>query len=490
MTGTSNQPSNTHDDSPQLVPESWPPAEPIEPVKPRRIHWLLALPATIPAMLMPRRIGPHLASSSWAAAYVVHILSALITFGATFAFGIEQGNASGEYVEFAILVNPLVELRRALAGAVLFFYGALNGWAEVLVALLVTAVIEAAMWVAPLVLIPLHAAGEGPRRTYLRSVKLLLWSSACQIPVFWLFMRLMGRFELYEYEAWAFATLLLLELWWFSVLIRLGGRYAGPKEGPRWQERSPRCERCGYSLISLPLTGRCPECGDAVYYSLPERRSPPAFAVACGLSGRLRGFVGTTWQVMFGRHLGEEVAIWSRHRAARNYAFLVCLLIGLIAAATALVANWQYNVLGGNRWPEWLSADDRTIGLFLRCFEPLAAAVAIGIGAGVGGLALMLLVGLILSWFGFRDVARRVVVLCYSPALLLSPLLLGIMGYWAAYAIIDEWGPLGSWYISGVGQIDYDLAVGFASLLPGVFALWLSSRRLRSVLRQTRFANA
>jgi len=459
-------PSMANQESPRTLPEFWPPADPIEPVKAWRIHWLLAFPATLIAMLVPRRLGPHLAASSWVCAYVAHVLAALLTLGIPIAIGMEDMSAGMEDLRLEVLVNPLVEVRKALAAVVLFLYAVLTGWEEVGLAALVTAAIEGAIWAAAVVLIPLLAAGEGARRTYLRCVKLLLWSSACQLPIVWLFMRLLVRLELYRYETWPYVLLLLLQLWWLSVLVRLGGRYAGPKQGPRWQERQPRCEACGYSLVSLSAEGRCPECGEPVVSSLPEHREPPAFATARGLRQRFVGFFVTTWRTLFARRFATQIAVWSHHRAARNYAALVCVLIGLVVMGTSLGAAHE-------PYPEHLA-----VGLLA------------GIGAGLGTLTWLLLVGLFVSRFGFRDMADRVVMLCYATAWLLVPLLLGTGGAWAAYGIVERWGPFGGLYIREIGTIDYDVAVWLACLLPCAVTFLMSFLRVRVLLRYTRFANA
>jgi hypothetical protein len=409
MTGsTVEQGSNSRQPAAGLVPETWPPANPIQPVKARRIPWWLAIPATIPAMLLPRRMGPHLAQSSWIAAYLVHVFCAVVAFGHSFAFVIERGSLAGG-AGVALVANPLIELRRALAGTVLFFFGTLQGWIEVGIAVLIVAVIEVALWVGAVLLVPLYAAGEGPRRTYLRAVKLLLWSSACQVPVFWLFFRLMYRFEMQGQEIWNAALFVLLELWWLFVVVRLGGRYGGPKHGPRWQQRHPRCESCGYSLVSLPVNGRCPECGELVSASIPERRRPPAFARARGLPGRFVGFWQTTWAALHARRFARTVSVWSHHRAARNYALLVCVLTGLIAGAIPPAAKLLVEGRLASRVGWRLLPASEAIDAFLRAYEYIAVSIFVAAAAGCGTLAWMLLSGLFLSRFGFRDVADRVV---------------------------------------------------------------------------------
>ncbi|HUU94882.1 MAG TPA: hypothetical protein VM487_04015 [Phycisphaerae bacterium] len=458
-------------ESPEIVPEFWPPVEPIEPVKPWRVHWLLALPATVPAMLFPRRVGAHLAASSWAAAYVVHVLSVLLFFGAFLAPALE-GVLTGVFeTSAAPAAYTLAEhVRRPFAADVLFLYGMLNNWIEVGIFWLVVGVVEVGMWVAALALIPLYAAGEQRARLYLRCVKLLLWSTMCLIPlgvvVFpvgeWLGEDLSGEWVALFVAGWAF--------WWFTVLVRLGGRYAGPKTGPRWSPRTPTCESCGYTLTGLPVNGRCPECGRAVQDSLPERRRLPAFASARWPSEWIIGFVQTTWAALAERRFARGVSVWRGYRAARNYAFVVCLLIGLLCACGTAPF-----------WPP----DDVDFQPFSR---PAMSLVA-GITAFSCGVAWLLVAGVGVTGFGFRHAAARVVVLYYSTAWLLVVALLGLAGAWAIYVIHYRFHPHGFFDWPVLRWIEKELFIAAWVMMPAVVTLILSFFRVRWMLRETRYAN-
>lgn len=62
----------------------------------------------------------------------------------------------------------------------------------------------------------------------------------------------------------------------------MGGTGSG-----RWDPRELLCERCGYSIEGLDEEGDCPECGEPVRESLPERRVGSAWqrrADAIGLA--------------------------------------------------------------------------------------------------------------------------------------------------------------------------------------------------------------
>jgi hypothetical protein len=491
MCDTTPQPETVEQAAVELVPEFWPPADPIEPVRAWRIHWLLAPLATIPAVLLPRRMGPHLANSSWAAAYVAHLFSGFVAVGTVFAVAFTFRSGAEPSLASVFLCNPLVELRRALAGSILFLYGMWNGWMEILGTLLALAGIEAGIWIGGLLLIPLYAVGEGARRTYVRCVKLLLWSSACQMPIAWLFMHFAfwADTRLYD-ENWVVSAWVTCELWWLWAVVRLGGRYGGPKEGPRWQDRRPRCEACGYSLVSLQTDGRCPECGIPVAESLPERRRPPAFATARGLLRRFVGFWETTWQAMSARRFARGLAVWRDHRAGRVYVLIICLLVGLIAAATGIGV---YAIAVEFPSPE-------QPGVWLGEFRPStvfaysSGLVAVTLICAICGTAIpavwMLKTGVFLCHFGFRDMADRVVILYYSTAWLLVPILLAIGGGWASYGIVETWGPFQSFRVAEDTWIDWEAVLWIAFQIPAAATLLMSFLRIRVMLRHTRYANA
>ena len=491
MTDNATQPPTGVQPDSGLVPEFWPPADPMEPVKSWRIHWLLAPLAAIPAVLLPRRMGPHLANSSWAAAYVAHVFSGFVAVGTVFAVATRYEGGGEPNLASVFLCNPILELRQALAGSILFLYGMWNGWPEILGTLLVAAVIEGAIWIGALLLIPLYTAGEGPRRTYFRCVKLLLWSSACQVPISWLFMHFgFWAADRLNNPTWVLAAWAACELWWLWMVVRLGGRYGGLKEGPRWQDRRPHCEACGYSLVSLPVSGRCPECGVGVAESLPERRRPPTFATARGLRGRWSGFWQTTWQAMFVRGFARGVTVWGHHRAARVYVLLICLLVGLIAATTGGLA---YGIEMGVRpfvLPMAPSLGYSPTSFFGNDCELIAVAVLCGIGGASIPALWMLTTGVFLSRFGFRDMADRVVILCYSTAWLLVMVLLLIAGGWTAYGAVETWGPYGSFRVAEDLWIEWDLVVWFGCLAPALVTLIMSFRHVQVMARLTRYANA
>lgn len=473
----------------EFVPEAWPPANPMEPVETRRVHWLLAVPAAIVAAVFPRRLGPHLASSSWAATYVAHIFSLLFCVGTVTAFYVELSGMPVDAEWSWLVFNPLHEVRRALAGVVLLLFYSCDSLDETLVACLIFAATEAAFWAAALFFVPVYTAGESRRRVYLRCVKLLLWSNIGLCPLAWTVPRILTPgFGPPISEDWFVVALLTWGVWWLSVIVRLGARYGGPKDGARWQPRRPRCEACGYGLTGLPLARRCPECGRPVGESLPTYRRPPAFAAARGLLGRATGFLRTTYDVWSARRFAERVTVWSHQRAARNYAWLVCVLMGVLSAVAYVPAwfavdprreqrMWYVRHMLG-RWPA-----EEVLELVNHC-------LIAGLVVALFCFSLLLLIGLFVGWAGFRNSCDRVVVMCYSLGWLFVPLAVGLAGGWAAYALAQRLRPLPIFVLPGETYLDMTVAIYLAGLTPGAVTFLLLFVRLRRMLRAVRYANA
>ena len=178
-------------------------------------------------------MGPHMGESSFAAAYVVHWFWAFVAVGGAFAFVFENEVLDVSGVDWGVSLNPLAEIRHALAGAILLLFIASDDPFAGTAILVAVGTIEVAIWPAALKLIPFFAHGEGPRRTYFRCVKLLLWSTVYCVPVFWLFARITAGVSLYFIgePVLAMLGLLLLELWWLLALLRMGGTLRRPARG-------------------------------------------------------------------------------------------------------------------------------------------------------------------------------------------------------------------------------------------------------------------
>ena len=476
-----------------VIPEFWPPADGFEPVPTRRIPWLLAPLVAIPAMFAPRRFGPHLAQAEWKAAFLVHFLSAIIVLGLYLAcIARYESRPQFPSLESAFSVSPSLEFREAFACVALLVGNACESWTNVLISLAVIAGVEACIWLVALLLVPLYAAGEGAKRAYLRCVKLLFWSTACQLPIFWLFLHFgypILHF-VYDQDFWIPTIIAFLEFGWLSVLYRFGGRYGGPADGPRWKPRSPRCEICGYSLVGLYITGNCPECNSPVADSLPNNRKPTAFARARGVFVRARAFFTTLLAVYRPTTFARRTPLWHDHHAARNFAMIVCALFGAMIAVSALGILIVNEAFDQSFEFAPASMTYSNIEMAFRFAKPYAVVLLVGLGAALVAAMLILFLCLIFSRFGFRDCANRIVPLFYGSAWMLLIAFTATLGGWAAYGIVAIWRPERTYVISMNIMIDYESIIRTAGFLPSVVTLALALRALRLLLKSTRYANA
>ena len=275
-----------------VIPEYW--AEPTAAVPEcaRAAGWLLALPVLVALPITPRRLGAHIARAPWGATLLVHVvcLVAGLLLGALSdglaqraaqpAFAIGVVSLPGDTPVWGETAGVAERLRWLTTGAINRLYVRTDGSGGIYALIGGLAAVHAGAWLIGLLLMSFIAAGERSRLLYLRSVKLTLWSAACLVPlglailgVVYLGVRYDEHFDDVEWETAIAGVVAAWLLWWLSVLLRLGARYAGPADGPGWQARQPRCNRCSYVLTGLSREGRCPECGLAVRESLALRGS-------------------------------------------------------------------------------------------------------------------------------------------------------------------------------------------------------------------------
>lgn len=466
-----------------LVPESRAPTAG-RPVTASGLHWLLALPAAPLVWFFPRWIGPNLAASTWRSAYAAHL------FGLLFAMGFTMGQLIGardprSAALFGSL-SPIEELRRAAAAVVVLFQGfvgeARRNPADAVAICLGVLIGHAAIWIAATAFLPFFAAGERRLALYLRTVKLLLWSTLLLIPLGMLSPRVIVYMESRDMPFTAFAMLLLWALWSLSVIVRLGARYPGPAEGPRWDDMPISCESCGYTLANQPLIGRCPECASSVESSLPERRARTRLATA-SFGAYVPAFFATWRAAAFRRDFAKQIRVWSDERAARRFAVGVATLVGLIVGFGGLI-------LGSTLW------SDNQLPMPGR--EPSHKYVefaATGVIAFVIGFATvpawMMLMGLIACRAGFTESLRRGIVICYASAIAPLIAVLGVFGTLTSYWVSTWYRPRPSAiYIPEFGAIDKVAIVACILHAPVAIGLLLSLLRTRRMLRETRYANA
>lgn len=457
-------------DAVEVIGDTWPAPPEAEAAYAWRIPWPLA-PLAIPfAIFFPRRWGPSLAVSSWLAAFFVHVVSIVWTFGSMFAFGYEHQFMSN--YEATWTFNLMDELRKPFAGFGLGMYEQLSSPGDWAAAIAFGGFLEVLFWIGPLGLLPLFTVGESRRALYLRCVKLTYWSTMCAIPFGWVLPRsiaLVERSAMGFSDYWPALLLLPWLIWWFSVLVRLGGRVAIP---PKLEPRPPQCDRCGYRLTGTRYDGRCAECGLEVARSVPEARRPSPFAQRAGL------YLSTLVASWRARPFGRAIAIYVNHRAARNFAFLTLLLVGLIVGlfgSPFFIAD-EYEV---SRWGAGWAGYPVLLGR-------LAAAL---ISVVLGGCWL-LLVGAVGCWFGFAQAQRRVAAVCYGAGWLVICAILWVAGDWFAFFVDASNLGRGVLTLPLVRErISMAAILILVGLVPFLASLLLSPLHVRRLLSETRYAN-
>ncbi|MCH7721185.1 MAG: hypothetical protein IH988_09400 [Planctomycetes bacterium] len=329
----------------EMVPDYWPSDRRDTPHPARTIHGLFAVLGMLLLWIAPKRIGASLAASGWRAAVVAHVLAMAL---------------GGGLILWAEMCNPLWSTRsmplwqvRALPPAVnvgqlpwsdwvrgpfaaLAFWAhrsgiGAGGFARVLLSVLG---VEISAVLVAVGLMPLAAAGEGAGRLFGRCLRLTWWSTTLMIPlgIRWMvdpairpILGLPPGWHPFDYIG-----LSVFGWWWLSILLRSTRRYAGPAEGPAWTPRTPRCESCGYTISHLPRTTNCPECGRPVAESLPEHRSPPAFARADGFIKVVRTYGSTLHQAVTDSRFFRHLACHTGHGRARTFFLLTCLVNSLL----------------------------------------------------------------------------------------------------------------------------------------------------------------
>lgn len=463
-----------------LVPDSFPPHEPA-PVRAWGVYWLFAPVLGWLALLLPRRLGPRLACSSFAAAYWAHFvgLAVPLLLGGALAFVLNPPSAApmtwSEALRFWVVMLLLTLLDEW------------RGWQTPLFVGLVVVGAQAAIWLGAMLYMPWHAAGERGGRLYLRSVKLVLWSTTplIVVPLFVAVVSFGGG-PWWDSDVVVETAAALGGLWAFWVVLRWGDRYAGPPDGPGFRPRPLRCETCGYPLSFLPRTGRCPECGRPIVESLPQRRRVPRFASARGPLAWLGAFFVTLAAALLPWRFGQRLAVHRGRGAARIFALLVCLLCG------ALFAGGLAPLIGPRG--AYMRATLEEIEINLSWAEygliVLVGCVPIALIAAAVVYGLLILTAWGITGCGWFDAARRGLIVCYASPWLLLPTVLGVAGSWGCYFITEVWRPRFQVHLPLFGSMDAEVPLTLLTMLPAGATLLMWFVPLRRLLAATRYANA
>lgn len=476
----------------ETLPRYWTEPTASAPVPARPVGWLLVLPAVLALPMVPRRLGARVSQGRWTPTLVVHAFCLVVAL----LLGAHADWVLGDYAQPVLALGPAerptgAEVFRAASGWLgkvqLFVTSAINrlyirtdGSGGIYALIGGLAAVHAGAWLIGLLLMPFVTAGERSRLLYLRTVKLTLWSTVCLIPLGLAFVVVAYVAETYaeqfddvEYGTAFAGVAALWFLWWLSVLLRLGAHYGGPADGPGWQPRQPRCNRCGYILTGLSRDGRCPECGLPVHDSLPEARRRSSWACAAKIRRKPGAYARTMWHVLRGRTFFRSLAVCSSLDAAVRFAVWTVLLTAVLSAIVTTFTGALYQSTPLQELTD--------IAL------PFAVATAIVVLVLSVGLALVALRACRLGW---RDPRPTTAVVCYGSVLFLP--MVGLLGLCALLLLLAyEAGWTRGWLrVPILGWVDYEVLWGFGLAVSPIVAFIWALVRLRRALRDVRFASA
>ena len=259
------------------VSTSLPPTAPT-PQPPRHIGFLKAI---LLFWCLPKRYGPHLAAASFRRAFGAHALS-LVIAAAVVSLAVlwKAGSWTAGVHDFRSQVaQQILEISAASARMTW-------SWLPALMILCCLPLAELGIVALGTLAMPFGAGGDRASSVWKRSVKSAFWSTTVLIPASVILGAAILAFPLEPGQAdgripwWLLGPLLAIFLvvaGLYAIITTILGvlHYAGPPDGPAFSPREPRCDDCGYLIISLPLDSRCPECGTAVRESLPGGRRRP-----------------------------------------------------------------------------------------------------------------------------------------------------------------------------------------------------------------------
>jgi hypothetical protein len=287
------------------IPEYWDAPSPDAPRETRPIGWWLLLPAVLASLVVPTRLGPRIARTSFTKIALGHVAGlALALAGLLLVTGTGSLAVLGDAFQGPLTLSEKLRLPFVTATEWLYEMSQFPG--AVLPLLFGVAAIPVAFLVLAALLTPLIAAGERTRSALARSTKLVFWSvmhGVLAIAIIEVTRRLWWT-DIAEClgsisgDLPEIVVFLLVLVYWRQVLMRLGARYGGPRIGPGWMPHRPRCNGCGYVLTGLSPEGRCPECGLEIAGSLPEARALPGWALARWPWQRAAAYSRAAWAIL------------------------------------------------------------------------------------------------------------------------------------------------------------------------------------------------
>ncbi len=465
------------------IPEYWDVPTADAPREARPIGWCLLLPAVLASLVVPTRLGPRIARTSFTKIALVHVAGlALALAGLLLVTG--TGSLAVLRDTFQGPLTLSEKLRLPFVAATEWLYEMSQVPGALLPLLFGVVAIPATFFVLAALSTPILAAGERTRSALARATKLVFWSvmhGVLAIAVIELTRRLWWT-DIAEClgstpgDLPEIVACLLALLYWRQALMRLGARYGGPPLGPGWTPRRPLCNGCGYVLTGLSPEGRCPECGLEIARSLPEARALPDWAQAQWPWQRAAAYVRAAWTILRRpQSFFPQLAVQRGREEALRFADWTCWLVGgwaVLNAGAAFVVE---------RVSEHYQSTPGEIVLVLAVFL-LAARLA----AWVGWAALNLL-ACMLTRRGLRPIT---VTTCYAlPAFFLLPVLVAAGGWGIAATYALHWEEY-IWRLPGLAGKWGEILFNFLFISPAVFAVAWSLRRYARALRATQYAAA
>lgn len=373
----------------ERLPEYWPEADSVIPLRAVWIPWPLAILLAPLMWIFPKTLGPHLARVRWPGVILAHLFWSIYGVGCymlafeprrygLIAFITGRGHGQVDPDQWGA-ISVWEVLRAPLA--YYFKWDVADELGPWLSAWGLFLGIEMIIVLLGLLLMPWAAAGEKLHLLAGRCVKLTLLSTGA-LTMFGLAAQALTlgqkpiKFVLFSKTpelAIRPIFFFLFVVVWIWILLRSLLRYAGPAEGPAWQPQRPTCEKCGYLITGLSPDAHCPECGQPVARSLPSHRYRPAWATARWYLKPV-AFVRTAGWSMLARNAFARLQTRDSHRSARTFALACAVGGGLLGGGSAWL--WHERVYPGETWLTWQFGQNETAYYFLNSF---AAVLAINI---------------------------------------------------------------------------------------------------------------
>ena len=456
-----------------LLPATAPAPEPA-----RKINFFKAL---LLYWLMPKRFGPHLAVGTFKRAWAAHFIAIVLTAAVAGAWALYANGLS---------IWSLHELRVKLAEMVIVAAATTAGVPSWLTAGVVIGSIvagELAFVLLAVFLMPWCAGGDSAWSVFKRSLKNVYWSTTLWVPIaalvgWWIAAAVMkAPWFQHLKDLWA----ILFGLVIFGVLTFLllrallvgASRYVGPPDGPAFRPREPLCERCGYCITGLLLTGNCPECGFAVRESLPGgRRQPNAWQLNEFRPRGLLEVVRMQWRILRDPTFFERLPVHGDLGTARHFWWVTFMLMLLVLLICSYLVTWIGYICFGM---------DEFDTVFMRAMVCVYGPVFIFLFQ-----ALMVFAECLWSQFrlGIRDY-RISAAACYYASPLMWPAVGVLFIFSISLPAIENWVSHAKWFeflglrLSGPALT----MLGFAAVMLAALAFWCF--RLGRALGCVRHAN-